>query len=764
MKKVLTILLLLVSLGMYAEGAGDFGNAKWIGATSDKNSEAAGKSVWLRRSFMCHKPIKKATLNICGLGAYEVYLNYEKIGGDIMAPAWSDYNKTVFYNTIDMTDKLHVKAISEDKTQMKKAANMIYVLLGNGFFHNQGGRYNKTTNNYGPQMLLFHLEIEYQDGTRESIDSDAQRWLLRNSPITFNSIYGGEDYDASLETPDSTITAPEYLWHAATTVMAPRGHLRKQIAEPLTVASALPIKSTLAYHVFDMGQNISGFPIVTLSGKRGQKVKFIVGDKLSKDGHVDQSGTGAPHYYEYTLRGGGKVFFGDEFTHGVKETQEVFRPHFSYYGFKYIEVVGAVMKNDINSSGAPVVEDLKAAFVTSSAAKIGEFECSNPLLTKTWEMVNQSLRCNWKSVFTSDPNANRLPYLSQIWLNGDGIVYNFDARLMLEQEMRIVSDAQNADGSVGSIAPLYLGSMPDGISDSPEWGGAIVAIPYLYKLHYGDNKLFEQYKTQINKYIEYLSSKAQGNILNFGMGDWCDVGSASNGQPQNTEAALIATAHYYWWTKLAGMKDKAEAIKQAFIQKFQPNSQAAYAICLVMGLYGDGMKQIYLENLVADIHKNLSHITTGAIGTTYLFQALIENGQESLLYKMLDHYEMPGYGPYIDAGLGTMGNRWDPKASTNSNSFVLGHLNNFLIQDVAGIHVNGSKIEINPRFLGNMQWAKGATKTDKGEVKVSWKIQNGVFMLDVVTPDETNTTVNNEAISNMCTQRNLKLQCNVRAR
>ena len=762
MKKVTTFLLLFVTLGMYAEGKADFGNAKWIGTTADANSADAGQSVWLRTTFQCYKPIKEAILNICGMGAYELYLNNQKVGNGVLSPAWSDYNKTVFYNRYDMTELLHAKALFRDETVERRAVNMIYVMLGNGFYHEQGNRYHKLTTNNGPLTLLFNLDITYNDGTKESISSSDQTWFVRNSPVTFNSIYGGEDYDARLE--DAAQTEAKYQWRPAVVQSAPKGTLRMQKAELNTIVEKYNVVKKLAGHVYDMGQNVGGFPYFTITGKRDAQVKIIVGETLGSDGKIDQSKTGSVHYYTYTLRGKKKTPFGDEFTDVMKnEDSECWHPHFSYYGFRYIQIEGAVLKGESNPNGLPVIEDLKSCAVSNGAEKYGRFECSNPLFAQSYQIINRSLRSNWMSIWTNNPNRDKIGTLAQTWLNGGGILDNFDAKSMIEQELMVLSDAQQANGNVPSVAPLYAQDLTGTYKDSPEWGGAIIALPYLYAERNGDKSLMEQYKPQMKRYIDYLSSKAKNYIISDGMGDWNDVG-ATAGTCKNTQVALVSTAHYYLLAKMMGLNELANNIKQSFITSCTPNSQAGYAIALVMGLYQDGGKKALLDKLIADIHAHKDRLTTGSVGTGYLFEALLDNDQAELLYTLLDHYETPGYGIQTDSGTGTLTDNWDAAQATSRNNFALGQLNNFLIRDMVGIQVKNGEIEIYPRFIGNLMWAKGATRTPDGEVKVSWKIQNGTFILDVNTPNQAKTKVNNEALNRMCIQRNLKLQCNVRGK
>ena len=189
-----------------------FGDAQWIGAITKadaktpvgrhytgsvlKESKAAWnqanplsrRSIILRRSFYPYKAVKQAELRICGLGFYEATINGVKVGESEFAPTWSDYDKTVYFNTYDVTQLI------------QRGDNELRVLLGNGFYNEQGGRYAKLKVSFGPPSLLCLLYVTYEDGMREHLFSDS-KWQWTESPITFNSIYGGEDYDARLETP-----------------------------------------------------------------------------------------------------------------------------------------------------------------------------------------------------------------------------------------------------------------------------------------------------------------------------------------------------------------------------------------------------------------------------------------------------------------------------------------------------------------------------------------------------------------------------------
>ena len=734
-------LVILVILGVSSSFAQDyFGGAQWIGAITRQQAHIPegrhyqgavlkeSKSLWakadtlsrrsiiLRRSFKPWKTIKKAELRICGLGFYELTINNKKVGDAEFAPLWSDYDKSIFYNLYDVTSYLQL------------GDNEIRVLLGNGFYNEQGGRYHKLRISFGPPTLKFFLYVIYEDGMRERLLSD-ENWEWAPSPIVFNSIYGGEDYDARIEPTD---------WRPVVIQEAPKGLLRKQIAKPVKIMEQFPVKKTLrkdSLMVLDMGQNLAGYPEITVSGKCGQYLKITPAETLTPEGLCNQKQTGRPHYYTYILKGEGK---------------ETWHPRFSYYSYRYLQIEGDIK----------VLKDIKSCFIYNSAQRIGEFECSNPLINDTHKLIDRAIRSNWQAVWTDCPAREKLGWLEQDWLNGEALVYNYDAQSMIEQTMQNIVDAQHEDGSMPEIAPEYTqftGSWAKPFQESPEWGGAIIALPMLYWQHYGDLSLAREYYEPMKRYINYLASQDSAYILKMGLGDWYDYGPGRAGFSQNTPMPLVATAHYYQWmcymyvlAKQLGKRDeayafnqRAENIRQAFNREFYDakrktygtGSQCSLALPLYLKLVPEKDYQAVLQNLIKDIHAHGDRLTTGDVGNRYLFYTLAKNGYRELLYKMLNHYDVPGYGYQIKKGQTTLTEQWNPDHGASMNHFMMAHIENLLIPDLLGIQRNGDLIEIAPHPVGDLTWCKGSTMSAQGKVSVSWKIKKDKFIMDIDIPE-----------------------------
>ncbi|NDV83289.1 alpha-L-rhamnosidase [Bacteroides sp. 51] len=779
----------------------EFNEEKWIGAITHKDANIpegrkfhgtdlkkpevkalweavdtlSGKSINLRKSFKASKEIAEATAYICGLGNYELSLNGKKVGDGEFTPLWSDFDKTVYYNVYDVTDHL------------RKGENAIGVILGNGFYNVQGGRYVKLKISFGPPTLQFKLQINYTDGTSEVVNSDSD-WKYTLSPITFNCMYGGESYDARLE--QKGWDSPGFNdagWLPVVIQEGPKGVLRPQQAPPVKImerydiqkitkltpeqitSATVSTKRTVdpSAFVLDMGQNLAGFPEITVRGKKGQKVTLLVGEALTDEGAVNQRQTGRQHFYEYTLKGDG---------------EETWHPRFTYYGFRYIQVEGAVLQGEKNPSRLPVLKKINSCFIYNSAPKVSTFETSNALFNATHRLIEKAVRSNMQAVFTDCPHREKLGWLEQTHLNGPGLLYNYNLKSFIPKIMQDMADAQMPNGAMPSIAPQYVvfhePSLID-FAESPEWGCALIVLPAMYEEFYGDDSLIKKYYQQMRAYVDYLTLRSDNHIVSFGLGDWYDYGDFKAGFSRNTPVPLVATAHYYMSVKFlirAAHKVNNEfdvryysqllpKIIKAFNHKFLDyekgiygtGSQCSQALPLFLRMtQTEGSFGIYdwdtrlhiraFQNLIKDIEKHGYRLTTGDVGNRYLIQTLAQSGFNELVYKMFNHDETPGYGFQLKFGATTLTEQWDPRQGSSWNHFMMGQIDEWFFNSLAGISSGkGEKggfkeIDICPKPVGDLTYVKASTITPNGEVRVDWELSGSTFTLHVHVP--VNSTAN----------------------
>ncbi|MEO8534376.1 MAG: glycoside hydrolase family 78 protein [Flavobacterium sp.] len=702
------------------------------------------RSIMLRKPFEVKKEIKEAVVYISGLGHYELTINGKKIGNSEFAPLWTDYDKTVNFNTYELTT-----------TELQKGENVIGVLLGNGMYNMVAERYAKFFVSFGPPTLFFKMKVVYKDGSEEIIKSD-ETWKYSKSPITFNSIFGGEDYNANLEQKGwDSKGFNDSDWKKVVVQEAPKGSLKAQTAPPITIQKKFEVKEFKQpkpeIYVFNMGQNLSGFPTIKIKGKKGQTVRVWVGESLNEDGTVGQGKSGKPYYYDYVLKG-----------EGIEEWQ----PKFSYYGFQYIQIENINYKETKNIN-LPTIVDLKSNFIYNSAGEAGTFESSNDIFNKTHELINNSIKSNFQSVFTDCPQREKLGWLEEIHLNGPGLMFNYNLESYIPALMQNISDSQRENGLIPTIVPEYVIFGGD-FTDSPEWGVTGVILPWMYYEYYGDASLIEKYYPVMKRYIDYLTTTSKNHIVSHGLGDWYDYGTHAAGYSKNSPIALSATSHYFYGAslvvkaaKLLNKKDDVEKyetltsdIKKAFNDEFfnketkqyGTSSQFSNAVPVFMDIVEPQYKAAVMQNLIADIKAKGDRLTTGDVGNRYLFQALARNGENEMMYKMNNHYDAPGYGFQIKFGLTTLTEQWDPRKGNSWNHFMMGQIEEWFYQSLAGIVGDDANpgfkhFFIQPEIVGDMTFVKADYQSIYGKIASSWEKKEGKLILKVEIPANTTATI-----------------------
>jgi len=720
---------------------------KWI--TIDPNYQWATHKPMpmFRREFVIEKPINRAIVSVCGLGYCELRINGEKVGEGVLEPGWTNYRKTCQYLCYDVTGYLAT------------GKNAVGIILGYSMYNVRGGRYANFGGSFGQTMVIAQLDIEYADGTRGQVVSD-QSWRGGRGSIVFTCIYGGEDYDARLEQPgwdkkgfdDST-------WQKPMLVDGPGGQLRWASNPPIKVMKTYkPIKVTQpkpGLYVYDLGQNFAGWPKLTVSGPAGTSVRLTGEELLDANGVVTQRRSFGPVYFTYTLKGQGT---------------ELWHPQFSYYGFRYMQAEFLKDGLPITDGNKPIISELEGQFVYSSSEPVGSFACSNELFNRIHQIIIPAICSNMQSIFTDCPHREKLGWLEQAYLMAESIMYNFDVAALYGKIAGDMAEAQLDNGCVPTTAPTYanFSGSPPAFFDSPEWGSAyVIALWDTYK-RYGDRRIIQAHYEGMKKYVEYLSSRAQDNIVSYGLGDWCDLGPKPSGWVQLTPQGLTGTAIYYYdinilaeAAKLLGKEQDSKMfaalagqVHDAFNKKFfdqvtkqyGSGSQTSNAMPLVLGLVEPENKSAVLENLVRDVRERGNRLTAGDVGYKFLLLALLQSGRSDVIFDMTNRDDVPGYGYQIKHGATSLIESWDAGRMYSQNHFMLGHIEEWFYKALAGISqepnsVGFEKIVIRPQIVGNITWVKADYKSIHGKIAVHWKLESNVFKLDVTIPPSTTATV-----------------------
>ncbi|HEX6847861.1 MAG TPA: family 78 glycoside hydrolase catalytic domain [Chitinophagaceae bacterium] len=736
----------------------DWNNAQWIGYDEVIDSlriaphaHLNGKSSWgprrnvlplMRKEFSIDKEVKAATAYICGLGQFEMYLNGKKIGDHFLDPGWTNYSRHAQYVTFDITNEL------------KKGGNAFGVALGNGFYYIPGQRYRKMTGAYGHPKMIMRTVIEYSDGSIDNIISD-EGWQTFSSPIIFCSIFGGEDYDANLVQEDwdqSGFLRDGTNWANVIITKGP-GNLESQLQQPLRVMERFTAKAKRQIKpntwMYDLGQNFSGIPAITVNGNNGDTVRIFCAELVNEDGTANQKATGSPSYFTYILKGG---------------KDESWQPRFSYTGFRYMEV-RCIPKDSLNP--APVVKNIEGLHLRNAAEKVGSFTSSNELFNKTNELIGWAIKSNTVSVFTDCPHREKLGWLEQTHLMGASIHYNYDIASLNRKVIKDMMNAQYENGKIPEIAPEYTLFTPP-FDESPEWGSAAIILPWYNYKWYGDKQTLIGAYDMMKRYIFFLNDSAKNNILSHGLGDWFDIGPNRSGFAQMTKMGITATATFYYdlsimieAAKLLNMPDDvmiyqqlAAGVKRSFNDKFfdkqklqyDSASQTANAMALYMGLVEPQHEQAVIEALVEDIKGRNNALTAGDIGYRYVLRALEDAGRNEVIFDMNSRDDVPGYGFQLKHGATALTESWQAYEFVSNNHLMLGHLMEWFYTGLAGIRQAGnsiaySKIEIKPHPVGDVTAVSATYHSARGKIVSDWKKQGDSFNLDIEIPANTTATI-----------------------
>ena len=497
--------------------------------------------------------------------------------------------------------------------------------------------------------------------------------------------------------------------------------------------------------LYDFGQNASGIVRLRVRGEGGRTVTLTPSELLTPDGRPNQKASGEPYRWTYTLRGGG---------------EEAWAPRFTYYGFRYVQVEGAVPAGADGPAGLPRVVSIEMAHTRNSAPETGRFETSLPLFNRIDGLVRWAIRSNLASVVTDCPHREKLGWLEQTYLMGDAVHFDHDLFGLYRKQVADVVDAQAEDGLVPDIAPEYV-EFEGGFRDSPEWGGAGVILPWLVYRWYGDRDTLERAWPAMKRYVDYLGTKAEGHILSHGLGDWYDLGPRFPGEAQLTPKAVTATATWFRCLRVAAGAARvlghpgdatrydalAEAVRAAFNRTFfdpstatwSTGSQTALAMPLVVGLAPDGEEGRVLESLVRRIEKDGRALTAGDIGFHYVVEALSSAGRGDLLFAMNARDDVPGYGFQLKKGATALTESWAALEEVSNNHLMLGHLVRWFYSGLLGIDqaegsVGYASLVLKPQVVEGLEWARGEYRSPRGRIASSWRKEPGRLVLEVEVP------------------------------
>ncbi|MER6949573.1 family 78 glycoside hydrolase catalytic domain [Nonomuraea sp. NPDC000554] len=671
-------------------------------------------------------PVARARLYVAGLGVYVASVNGTPVTDAALEPPYADFSRRVVYTTHDVT------------LLLRGGANAIGIELGPGIAHvlPHQDRYAKFFGSKASPRAIAQLEVGYADGTSDRFCTGVS-WRAVGGPTVRSHWYGGEDHDARLAVAGWDVPGTDRSgWRPATVLPGTAETLRSRACPPVRVVERLPAARKLVAAdgtpVFDVGTVVAGWTELRLDLPAGRHLRLVPGDQLDAYGRVAQSkpATGAPIFNTYVTRDGAQSW----------------HPRFRYDGFRYVEAQG--LPEHVGQ------EALTALVLRADNPRVGDFRTSNDLLNSVHTIIDRALQGNMYSVLTDCPHREKLGWLEQVHLLFDVVAYNYDVAAYYRELLVTMAEAQTSEGLVPDIAPEYV-VFEDLFRDDPNWGGAIVRVPWQMYRWYGDRAALETHYTAMSRYVDYLTGRADDGILGYGLGDWIGLDSS-------TPVPLVATWGYWraasTMARAAGVLGRdgdakrfralseqiAAAFTGAFFHQesgtFGSGSQASEILALDLGVVPAELAPAVLDRVSEAIRPVNGGITVGEVALPALFRVLGRAGRHDALWEFATSTSHPSYGYQVLHGATALTEAWDgPTSGLSQNHFMLGAIDAWFYRCLAGIgQAPGStgfrRLLIEPIMVGDLESVRASTATPFGRVAVSWQRQDGEFRLDVEVP------------------------------
>ncbi|TDQ06948.1 glycoside hydrolase family 78 protein [Pedobacter metabolipauper] len=720
--------------------------AKWITVPGQDTSRI---SPIFRKEITLKKEVRSAMAYITAKGLYDAEINGKRVSDSYFAPGWTSYAKRLQYQVYDVTASL------------KKGNNAIGVTLGDGWYKGYIG-FATQRNFYGTaRALLLQIAVTYTDGTRELVETD-ESWKSSKSPILVSDIYSGEYYDSRLE--KTGWTSPGYkedgTWAGVQILSSGTEELVSMSGPPVKKHEQFKplkiFKTPEGETVVDFGQNLVGWVLLKAKGPAGTKITVSHAEVLDKAGNFYTANLrSAKQQNTYILNG----------TDG-----QVFEPHFTFQGFRYARVEG--FPGDLKA------EDLTAVALYSDMKNTGNFTSSNQMVNQLQHNIQWGQKGNFLDVPTDCPQRDeRLGWTGDAQAFYTTAAYNMDVAGFFTKWLKDLKADQLKSGSVTHVVPNVLGQ---GWAGAAGWGDASTIIPWQMYVAYGDKRILEDQYESMKGWVGFITSNTRENLWNTGahFGDWLFYRPEddNDGRAAVTDKYLIAQTYYansvqimIHTAEVLGKKEDAQKytemlikIKKAFVNEYlTPNgrmvsgSQTAYVLALQFDMLPEDQRQQAAQRLARNVRDYGNHLTTGFLGTPYLCHVLSRFGYSDVAYDLLLQESYPSWLYPVKMGATTIWERWDgikpdgsfQTISMNSfNHYSYGAVGDWMYRSMAGINSDASgpgykKIRIAPKPGRSITNVSADLETAYGMVRSSWKIEGGLFKLDVTIPPNTTATV-----------------------
>lgn len=691
------------------------------------------------RTFTAKGKVKKARIYATSRGVYEAYLNGERIGADRMTPGWTSYHHRLQYQIYDITE-------------MIREENEIEIMVGNGWYKGIFG-FMLTPNIYGDRVGAFaEIHLEYEDGSREAICTD-ESWNARTGAVRYSEIYMGETIDTTIS--EAQDREQSGIRTGSVSVMEfDKSTLTAQENESVRITERVLAKKLIVTpkgeKLVDFGQNLTGLVELKVHGRKGQKIVIHHAEVLDKDGN----------FYPDTLRQAKS-----EDTYICNGEEQVFLPHFTFHGFRYISVEGM---DDMR------LDQFTACVMHSDMEKSGDFQCSNPKVNQLQSNIAWGQRSNFLDIPTDCPQRDeRLGWTGDAQIFSWTASFNRNTALFFRKWMRDVAAESSLEKGVPHVVPDILGSY-----SSSAWSDVAVIVPWVVYQTYGDKGILEENWKCMHEWVDYIKSQCGANGLwqtGFQYGDWLALDKEESADRTGaTDKYMIANAYYLYVTDLVrqtaevlGFAEEAEKYQklydttlEAFRQEYYTSTgrivsetQTGAILSLYFNLAREKDRERILQTLKTNIENHKNHLATGFVGTPYLCHTLSENGEHELAATVFMKEDYPSWLYAVNMGATTVWERWnsimpdgsfDVSGMNSLNHYAYGSIGDWMYRKVAGVSQlkpGYKKFKVQPKFVKGIEEAGVTFESVYGQIESKWSCKDGKICGYVNVPVNTTAEI-----------------------
>lgn len=707
-----------------------FKNAKWV-SPLDKCD-----NPYMRREFTLKNKVKNAEITVCGLGFFMLYINGRKVSDDLFTPAYTDYHHNPGHHNFKVFGEIlshRIYCLKYDvKDYLIENNNALGAFIAPGWY--KGGSKDGTygfESDYGDVKFCYLLEVEYENGEKESFISDKNvKWT--QSPLVKSHIRYGEEYDYNTYRLDgfSKTGFDDSLWEAATEVEAPDTEYFVQDCLPDKVIRRIKpklIAETEDGFVYDMGENITGTPVIKAKENKVCEIKLTCSERILENGDTE----------DYTTHEQRSKFITDG-------TERLYRLNFTWYGFRYAKV----------SKNAEIVD---CEVIHTDIKITSEFESDNELLNWLYDVYLRTQLDNIHTCIPSDcPHLEKQGYTADGQLTAENCMMMTSSRKMYEKWMEDISDSQDKiSGNVQYCAPyLRCGGGPGG------WSSGIIEIPRIYYKMYGDKSVLEKFIPKTFRYFDFLEAHSENDLVTsdqpglWCLGDWCAPDMGFNELDKMVLPQPYVNTYFYVRSinqVIDALKELGETEKipqllklrerkiKAIIDNyydettgdFAENLQGANVFALDLGLGDERTLNHVLEN-----YRRIKCYDTGIFATDIVTRLLFERGYEQDAFNLLTSKGIYSYYNIMKTGATTLPEYWTFRRSQNHPMF--GSTVKYIFTYLLGIVTVGPayrKVLIEPRFVEGLNKMKGSLLTESGRISVFFVKEEKDVDIEITIPE-----------------------------